>query len=82
MHVATVCLRILLFPLVVRTQKFQVKTANLSPETQQLQMKMLAAKSVNDTLKARVEMEDFQRKHGIHPLSNMLPLLGTSMAFW
>ncbi len=73
----TVTMRLLVFPLVVRSQRNAAMLANNSPKLQALQSKMSDARRRGDLYEASKlghEMHEFMNTHAMNPLKNMLPM--------
>ena len=82
--IGTVILRVLMLPLVVRTQTAAAKMNALLPEQAILKEKINQARLVGDTMEfARLSQEQLTlfKRHGVSPLSTMLPLFGQVPVF-
>jgi len=81
---ATVCMRLLIFPLVVMAQKNMVLLHNNNHEMTRLQDKMSVARQRGDVLettRAGAEMQQFMTDKGINPLKNVIPIMGQMPIF-
>jgi len=77
--IATVCMRLLIFPLVVMAQKNMALLNNHNTEMTKYQEKMSIARQRGDVLettRAGAEMQQFMTEKGINPLKNVVPILG------
>ena len=74
----TLGLRILVFPLVVMSQKNAAKLNNISPQLTKLQEEMTEARRRGDMYQSQVvgmEMQKLMTDHNVNPLKNMVPIL-------
>ncbi|GAV08594.1 hypothetical protein RvY_18259 [Ramazzottius varieornatus] len=74
--VATVMVRALLFPLVVKAQRNAAYLQQNMPEMQQIQLKMSDARSRGDvygSAQAAGELQAFMKRTGFNPLKSMIP---------
>jgi len=74
---ATVCMRLLTFPLVVMAQRNAAKLANYAPEMQSVQARMTEARRRGDLLESNqlgIELQKLMKEQGINPLKNMAPM--------
>ncbi|XP_055631958.1 mitochondrial inner membrane protein OXA1L [Toxorhynchites rutilus septentrionalis] len=72
--IGTVCVRVLLFPLVIASQRNAAKMNNNMPQMQFLQMKMSEARQSGnaiDSARYATEMVQFMKEKGVSPLKNM-----------
>ncbi|XP_064106467.1 mitochondrial inner membrane protein OXA1L-like isoform X2 [Macrobrachium nipponense] len=82
--IATVCIRVLIFPLVITSQKNAAKMNNNLPQLQLLQMKMTEARnSGNQMESARLaqEMMIFMKEKDISPMKNVVVPLAQAPLF-
>lgn len=73
--IGTVCVRLVMFPLVIMSQRNTAVMNNNLPEIQLLQMKMTQARQTGNQLEAAryaQEMMSFMKERGLNPLKNML----------
>ncbi|XP_020285217.1 mitochondrial inner membrane protein OXA1L [Pseudomyrmex gracilis] len=71
----TVCVRLLLFPLVITSQKNMIKLSNHMPTIQELQTKMTEARQCGDhyeSAKAATELMKFMQTNNISVMKNFL----------
>jgi len=76
--IATFCMRIIVFPLVVMSQKNVAKLQNNNLEMQELQEEMTIARRRGDHLESAIagqKLQAFMKEKGINPLKNMLPIM-------
>ncbi|XP_068232891.1 mitochondrial inner membrane protein OXA1L isoform X2 [Palaemon carinicauda] len=81
---ATVCIRLALFPLVIKSQKNAAKMNNNLPQLQILQMKMTEARNSGNQMEAArmaQEMMLFMKEKDISPLKNFLVPLAQAPIF-
>uniref|UniRef100_A0A8D8QTV7 Mitochondrial inner membrane protein OXA1L n=1 Tax=Cacopsylla melanoneura TaxID=428564 RepID=A0A8D8QTV7_9HEMI len=72
---ATICVRLLTFPLTIMSQRNAIKMHNHMPEMQRLQVKMSEARTYGDNFEAAragQELMEFMKKNDVNPLKNML----------
>lgn len=72
--IGTVCVRVLLFPLVIASQRNAAKMNNNMPQLQFLQMKMSEARQAGnaiDSARYATEMVQFMKEKNVSPLKNM-----------
>lgn len=82
--IGTICVRVLIFPLVIKAQRNAAKLNNCLPQMQLLQLKMTEARqSGNDYDSARYaqELMMFMKQKGVHPMKNMLVPLAQAPLF-
>jgi len=77
----TFTLRVFLVPLFIRARRNAVVTHNVSPNLFELQSKIDTAKTKQEIFKYRKEYFDFMSKHGISPISTLVPVLGNASIF-
>lgn len=73
--IGTICVRTLLFPLVIASQRNAAKLNNNMPQMQVLQMKMTEARQAGnaiDSARYAQEMVQFMKEKDVNPLKNML----------
>ncbi|XP_015608293.1 mitochondrial inner membrane protein OXA1L [Cephus cinctus] len=73
--VGTVCVRILLFPLVILSQKNAAKMNNYLPQMQHLQMKLTEARQSGNQIEAARYAQElllFMKQKDLNPLKNMI----------
>lgn len=81
---ATICIRICVFPLVIIAQRNSAKMHNSMPQMQLLQMKMTEARQTGDALNAArysQEMMVFMTQKGLSPFKNMIVPLAQAPIF-
>ncbi|KAJ8714601.1 hypothetical protein PYW07_002826 [Mythimna separata] len=82
--IGTVCVRLVMFPLVIMSQRNTAVMNNHLPEIQVLQMKMTEARQTGNALEAArygQEMMGFMKEKGLNPLKNMLVPLAQAPLF-
>lgn len=82
--IGTVCVRMLLFPLVIASQRNAAKMNNNMPQMQVLQMKMTEARQAGnaiDSARYAQEMVQFMKEKDLNPLKNMLVPLAQAPIF-
>ncbi|KAJ8718532.1 hypothetical protein PYW08_002769 [Mythimna loreyi] len=82
--IGTVCVRLVMFPLVIMSQRNTAVMNNNLPEIQLLQMKMTEARQTGNQLEAAryaQEMMGFMKERGLNPLKNMLVPLAQAPLF-
>ena len=82
--IGTVCVRLVMFPLVIMSQRNTAVMNNNLPEIQLLQMKMTEARQTGNQLEAAryaQEMMGFMKEKGLNPLKNMLVPLAQAPLF-
>ncbi|XP_041771032.1 mitochondrial inner membrane protein OXA1L [Anopheles merus] len=82
--IGTVCVRTLLFPLVIASQRNAAKMNNYMPQLQVLQMKMTEARQAGnaiDSARYGQEMVLFMKEKNLNPLKNMLVPLAQAPIF-
>ncbi|XP_011704065.1 PREDICTED: mitochondrial inner membrane protein OXA1L [Wasmannia auropunctata] len=75
---ATVCVRCLVFPLVIKARKNAIQFANHMPIIQDMQARLTEARNMGDHLEsARIgaEMMKFMRQKDVSPVKNFVPIL-------
>jgi len=73
--IGTVCVRTILFPLVILTQRNAAKMHNNMPQMQVLQMKMTEARQMGDSINSAryaQEMLKFMKEKKLSPFKNMI----------
>lgn len=73
--IGTVCVRVLIFPLVIKAQKNMIKFSNHMPMVQELQMKMSEARQCGDQLESArcaAELMNYMKKNDISFLKNFI----------
>ncbi|XP_011505129.1 PREDICTED: mitochondrial inner membrane protein OXA1L [Ceratosolen solmsi marchali] len=71
----TVCVRLLMFPLTVKMQRYSAKMHNIQPQVQYLQQQLTEARKMGDQLQAcrlAYELRDLMNEKGTNPIKNML----------
>ncbi|XP_055531002.1 mitochondrial inner membrane protein OXA1L [Wyeomyia smithii] len=82
--IGTICVRTLLFPLVIASQRNAAKMNNNMPQMQLLQMKMTEARQAGnaiDSARYAQEMVQFMKEKNLNPLKNMLVPLAQAPIF-
>lgn len=82
--IGTICVRTLLFPLVIASQRNAAKMNNHMPQMQVLQMKMTEARQEGnsiDSARYAQEMVAFMKEKDLNPLKNMLVPLAQAPIF-
>ncbi|XP_022824538.1 mitochondrial inner membrane protein OXA1L-like [Spodoptera litura] len=82
--IGTICVRLVMFPLVIISQRNTAVMNNNLPEIQLLQMKMTEARQTGNQLEATryaQEMVGFMKEKGLNPLKNMLVPLAQAPLF-
>lgn len=82
--IGTICVRTLLFPLVIASQRNAAKMNNHMPQMQVLQMKMTEARQAGnsiDSARYAQEMVAFMKEKNLNPLKNMLVPLAQAPIF-
>ncbi|KXJ81786.1 hypothetical protein RP20_CCG017790 [Aedes albopictus] len=82
--IGTVCVRLVLFPLVIASQRNAAKMNNHMPQMQVLQMKMTEARQAGnsiDSARYAQEMVAFMKEKDLNPLKNMLVPLAQAPIF-
>lgn len=82
--IGTICVRTLLFPLVIASQRNAAKMNNHMPQMQVLQMKMTEARQAGnsiDSARYAQEMVAFMKEKDLNPLKNMLVPLAQAPIF-
>jgi len=82
--IGTVCVRCLLFPLVILAQRNAAKMNNNMPQMQVLQLKMTEARQTGNALDAArygQEMMQFMKEKELNPIKNMLVPLAQAPIF-
>merc|ERR1740131_346468 len=73
----TICVRVLVFPVVVMAQRNMANFNNFSPQMVKLQDNYTAARQRGDTLEAArlgMEIHNFMKNKGLNPIKNMGPM--------
>ena len=78
---ATVCLRLLLFPIVIQAQKTGAKMQEHMPEMMRLQGKMMDVADKEEARKAQTEYLRYMEKNNVSPFSMYVPMLGSGFFF-
>ncbi|XP_058464593.1 mitochondrial inner membrane protein OXA1L [Malaya genurostris] len=82
--IGTLCVRTLLFPLVIASQRNAAKMNNHMPQMQLLQLKMTEARQAGnaiDSARYAQEMVHFMKEKNLNPLKNMLVPLAQAPIF-
>jgi len=82
--IATFCMRVCVFPLVVMAQRNVAILANNTKEMTELQEAMTIARKRGDMLESAIagqKLQTFMKEKGIKPMRNMLPILGQMPIF-
>lgn len=82
--IGTICVRLVLFPLVIASQRNAAKMNNHMPQMQVLQMKMTEARQAGnsiDSARYAQEMVAFMKEKNLNPLKNMLVPLAQAPIF-
>lgn len=82
--IGTVCVRMILFPLVVASQRNAAKMNNHLPQMQVLQLKMTEARQAGnaiDSARYAQELVQFMKEKKLNPLKNMLVPLAQAPIF-
>ncbi|XP_011877681.1 PREDICTED: mitochondrial inner membrane protein OXA1L [Vollenhovia emeryi] len=80
----TICVRTLIFPMVIKSRRNMVHFTNNMPKIQELQTRITEARNAGDQLesaRAVSEMVAFMKKNKISPLTNMLPMVVQAPVF-
>ena len=78
---ATVLLRLCVFPLVIRSKKLMIKTNHHTPNLQQLQYKMHIAEGKQNKIAALDALRSYKKEHGLSELGPVYPLLLSGVCF-
>lgn len=82
--IGTICVRTIIFPLVIMAQRNAAKMNNNMPQMQHLQMKMTEARQTGNALEAAKysqAMIEFMKEKDLNPLKNMLVPLAQAPLF-
>lgn len=82
--IGTICVRTIIFPLVIMAQRNAAKMNNNLPQMQVLQMKMTEARQTGNSLESAryaQEMVQFMREKELNPFKNMLVPLAQAPLF-
>jgi YidC/Oxa1 family membrane protein insertase len=82
--IGTICVRTIIFPLVLMSQRNGAKLANNMPKLQVLQMKMTDARQSGNALEAArysQALMEFMKEKGVNPLKNMIVPLAQAPIF-
>lgn len=82
--IGTICVRTLLFPLVIMAQRNGAKLANNMPQLQHLQAKLTEARQMGNQIEAArysQAMMEFMRDKQVNPLKNMIVPLAQAPLF-
>ncbi|XP_062541549.1 mitochondrial inner membrane protein OXA1L-like [Armigeres subalbatus] len=82
--IGTICVRLILFPLVIASQRNAAKMNNHMPQMQVLQLKMTEARQAGnaiDSARYAQEMVAFMKEKNLNPLKNMLVPLAQAPIF-
>ncbi|XP_017956008.1 mitochondrial inner membrane protein OXA1L [Drosophila navojoa] len=82
--IGTLCVRTLIFPLVILAQRNSAKMSNNMPQMQVLQLKMTEARQSGNAIESAryaQEMMLFMREKGVNPLKNMIVPLAQAPLF-
>lgn len=78
---ATVCLRLLIFPIVIKAQRNGAKLQEHMPEIMRMQTKIADAANKEETYKAQLELQRYMEKQKVNPLGMYIPMLGSGFVF-
>ena len=78
---ATVCVRLMIFPIVIKSQKMGAKLQEHMPEIMRLQGKMAEATTKEEANKSQLELRRYMLNHRVNPFGIYVPLAGSSFAF-
>ena len=78
---ATILLRMCVFPLVIRSRKLMIKTNHHTPNLQQLQYKMHTAVGKQNKIAALGAMRSYQKEHGLSNFGPIAPLMLSGVCF-
>ena len=78
---ATVCVRLLIFPIVIRAQQNGVKLQEHMPEIMRLQGMLAGATTKEEANKSQLELQRYMLDHKVNPFGIYVPMLGSSLAF-
>lgn len=73
--IGTLCVRIIIFPLVIKAQKNMIKFSNHMPVIQELQARLSEARQCGDHIesaRSATEMMQYMKKHNISALKNFI----------
>ena len=73
----TFILRVVIFPLVIRGKKVQVKTNHNLPESQRLEAITRSATKKSEQIKALNNFRNFQKEKGINPMAQFSPMVAS-----
>ncbi|EDW05095.1 GH23226 [Drosophila grimshawi] len=82
--IGTICVRTLIFPLVILAQRNSARMSNNMPQMQVLQLKMTEARQSGNAIESAryaQEMMLFMREKGVNPLKNMIVPLAQAPLF-
>ncbi|KAL0821174.1 hypothetical protein ABMA28_005793 [Loxostege sticticalis] len=82
--IGTICVRVVMFPLVIMSQRNSATMNNNLPEIQLLQLKMTQARQTGNQLESAryaQEMMAFMKEKGLNPLKNLLVPLAQAPLF-
>ena len=78
---ATILLRLGVFPLVIRSRKLMVKTNHHTPNLQQLQYKLHIAEGKQNKIAALDAFKSYQKEHGLSNFGSVYPLMLSGVCF-
>ena len=78
---ATILLRMCVFPLVIRSRKLMIKTNHHTPNLQQLQYKLHIAEGKQNSIAALRALKSYQKEHGLSNFGAVYPLLLSGVCF-
>jgi len=78
---ATILLRMCVFPLVIRSRKLMIKTNHHTPNLQQLQYKLHIAEEKQNKIAALRALKSYQKEHGLSNFGAVYPLLLSGVCF-
>lgn len=82
--IGTICVRVIILPLVIMSQRNAAKMANNMPQMQVLQMKMTEARQAGNPVESAryaQEMMTFMKSKNLNPLKNMIVPLAQAPVF-
>ncbi len=71
----TLIVKLVLFPLMVKQQKSSVKMQQLQPEMNKIREKYKGKTDTMSQQRMALELQDFQKKNGVHLMGGCLPML-------
>lgn len=82
--IGTICVRVIILPLVIMAQRNAAKMSNNMPQIQVLQMKMTEARQAGNPVESAryaQEMMNFMKSKSLNPLKNMIVPLAQAPVF-